>query len=181
MTDKLHALLDGGFIERYHTRGQRMLTRQSVAEHSWRMAAIARYVWPDCSAALLWAILFHDVSERVTGDLPAPVKRANAVAAAAIHEISEAEEERLDIRFELLAEERRLLAWVDRYEGALHCCDELEMGNRMVLLTMRRYMEYATRPEYSLRDPERLARQGALMQELTDRIEPLVNYLGEPE
>lgn len=174
MNEKLHALLDGGFIERYHTKGQRMLTRQSVSDHSWRMAAIIRYVWPDCRVVLVWATLFHDVSERVTGDMPSPIKTANPIVQAALNKISTEEEVRLGIRFDLNDEERRLLAWVDRFEGAVHCADELEMGNRKVIGTLRRYLEMSNRANYRMLDHNRALVQIELVRSLTEKVNLLI-------
>lgn len=173
VVDKLAALLDGGFIERYHIKGQRMLLRQSVADHSWRMQAIvfsvlgARYL----TSSLLLAVAFHDVSERVTGDVPANVKRHNPDIQRAVHEVSDAEENRLGIRFDLTPEEVRLLAWADRFEGALHCMDEYEMGNRKIVGTLMRYWEYCSKPEYKLADTESEKNRRMLMTELNQRIE----------
>lgn len=60
--------------------------QQSVAEHSFNVAAIARCIvlrkcdWdhdhePDLGVVLEWALL-HDASECVTGDIPAPIRNA---------------------------------------------------------------------------------------------------------
>jgi len=173
--DEVESLFDGGWIERYHLKGQRMLTRQSVAEHSWRMAAIIyAIVGTMAREALIWATLFHDVSERVTGDMPANVKRANPAIADALHEISLTEEVRLHIRFDLSEQEQRLLGWVDRFEGALHCADELEMGNRKIAATMLRYQQYYMDEKYKLQDKENEAKRQKLMEHLNQRIKELL-------
>lgn len=172
--DEMEALFDGGWIERYHIKGQRMLTRQSVAEHSWRIAAIIYVVNRMAREALIWAALFHDVSERVTGDMPANVKRANPEIARALNEISTAEEVRLHIRFELAPEEIRLLTWADRFEGALHCLDELEMGNRKIVATLRRYVEYCSNSDFKLEDKQNEARRQQLMENLNQRMKELL-------
>lgn len=174
MNENLHALLDGGFIERYHTKGQRMLTRQSVSDHSWRMAAIVRHVWPDCRVELVWAVLFHDVSERVTGDMPSPIKTANPAVQAALNKLSTDEEVRLGIRFTLDDEERRMLAWVDRFEGAVHCADELEMGNRKVIGTLRRYLDMSSQTRFRLLNHNRALVQLELVRTLTEKVDSLI-------
>lgn len=176
MNSQLHDILDGGFIARYHVKGTQMLVPQNVAEHSWRMAAILRHLWPECSTVLLWATLFHDVSERVTGDMPSNVKRHNPALSAALHEVSEAEETRLNIRFGLTEEEQKVLAWIDRFEGALHCFDELEMGNRKVIRTLLRYMEYAADPKYVLSNEWRENLRGRLTRALELKVQGLINH-----
>lgn len=179
----LEALFDGGFIERYHIKGQRMITRQSVADHSWRMAAIVFAVYNRApgdvclSARLLLATLFHDVSERVTGDIPANVKRHNPAIQRAVNEVSTAEEQRLGIRFDLNDDQQTLLSWADRYEGALHCYDEYEMGNRKIVQTFLRYYNYCSDPKFKLADAALEANRRELMQYLTN----LVNRMHEHE
>lgn len=172
---QLEAILDGGFIERYHVRGRRMIKPQNVAEHSWRMAAVLFYLCPTARADLVWATLFHDVSERVTGDLPSPVKNANPDVKAEFNRISTAEERRLGIRFDLGDEEAKLLRWIDRFEGALHCLDELEMGNRKALRTLMRYMEYCRGPEHVLQVDECEEKRVFLFNQLTEKVNV---YLG---
>ena len=132
------ALFEGGAITRYHTK--QVLRPQTVQSHSWRMAAILQVVWPDASADMIRATLFHDVSERVTGDMPSPVKWNNPVLKKELNRITNQEEERLNIRFDLTAEEQQLLKWLDSLEGALYCLDEVQMGNRKLRSTFQRYV-----------------------------------------
>lgn len=174
--DQLSDILDGGVIQRYHLKGKRMLTEQNVAEHSWRMAAVLFYLWPDTRAALLWALLFHDVSERVTGDVPANIKRVSPAIAEAVNHVSTAEEVRLGIRFALFPEEAKMLSWIDRYEGALHCCDELEMGNRKIIPTLLRYLHYAGDTQYVLLNPEREVLRLDLHEALSQKASALINH-----
>lgn len=174
--DQLEALLDGGFIERYHVRGRRMIVPQNVAEHSWRMAAVLFHINPVARAVMVWATLFHDVSERVTGDLPSPVKNANAEIRKEFNRVSTAEEQRLGIRFDLTEEEKKLLNWLDRFEGALHCLDEVEMGNRKAIRTLLRYFDYCTGAQHVLQNEGMEHRRFALFVQLTEKVN---NYLGE--
>lgn len=71
-TDPLDVILAGGHVARFHTAPG--LRKQSVAEHSWRVAAIAHYLWPNHPQIIIAAI-FHDAAEVVTGDFAAPIKR----------------------------------------------------------------------------------------------------------
>lgn len=45
-----------------------------VGLHSFNMLAMLRLLHPDPPIRLVWAILEHDVPERLTGDIPAPTK-----------------------------------------------------------------------------------------------------------
>src|SRR5690606_25898812 len=47
---------------------------QSVGEHTWQVLRIILAVHPSASRELLVHAMFHDVGERVTGDVPYPVK-----------------------------------------------------------------------------------------------------------
>ena len=167
----LNALLDGGWIERYHVKGQRMLTRQSVAEHSWRMAAAIFAVASQLRADVVLAALFHDVSERVTGHIPSNVKKLNPDIQQAVHEVSTAEEVRLGIRFNLTDEEKKLVAWADAYEGTLHCLDEYELGNRKIVPTLERYHSYSRDSKFKLADKASEERRLELMYELNFKTE----------
>lgn len=57
------------------------LRAQSVAEHSYQVAMIARRLClgygldSDQTARVVWAALVHDLSEVLTGDVPTPTKR----------------------------------------------------------------------------------------------------------
>lgn len=169
-------LLDGGWIDRYHVRGQRMLVRQSVAEHSWRVAMIVYCIEPEPRPQLIMAALCHDISERVTGDIPANVKRANPEIERVIREVSTNEEVRLGIRFDLLPNEMRLLSWADRFEGALHCWNEVQMGNTLAVPTLSRYLQYASDRKYVLESKMLENRRRGMFNELNDRVQ---QYLGD--
>jgi 5'-deoxynucleotidase YfbR-like HD superfamily hydrolase len=133
----MYDLLEGGGVHRYHMK--QTLKDQQVATHSWRMAAILQSLWPDCRKELVMAALFHDVSERVTGDVASPVKWANPALRMELNRVTMAEEERLGIRYQLDAEERNILTWLDRFEGCLYALDEIQMGNRKLHNTFVRY------------------------------------------
>jgi hypothetical protein len=70
----MHALYEGGQVERYHTRVH--LGSYTVASHSWGVAVfILAFCDHDPSPSLLRAALLHDVHERWTGDGPSPARR----------------------------------------------------------------------------------------------------------
>jgi hypothetical protein len=62
-----------GKVTRYHTWER--IRDQSVGEHTWQLLRIILAVHPHASPELLRWTMFHDVGERVTGDVPFPVKR----------------------------------------------------------------------------------------------------------
>lgn len=134
-------LLEGGGIYRYHTKN--CIDRQTVQSHSWRMAAMLHTLWPACRQTLLWAVLMHDVSERITGDIPYTVKSNNPGLRMELKRITYEEEVRLGVRYDLMKEEQQVLAFLDLYEGAMYCLDEIEMGNRKLQATFGRYITLA--------------------------------------
>lgn len=76
--DKVRLAREGSAVERCHTREHRQ--RYSVGHHSLDLVTLITLCWKaDHSgelprAQLLVAAAFHDVPERVTGDVPQPVK-----------------------------------------------------------------------------------------------------------
>lgn len=86
-TDKLAIKLMAGSVRRYHTKGRQY--DQNVAEHTWRGLIIMLHLWPDVDRTLITAFLYHDVSEVMYGDIPAPAKRFFSV----IQREQEADEE----------------------------------------------------------------------------------------
>lgn len=67
--ENLTNLLKSGEVLRYHTTPR--VPAQTVAQHSWGVALIYRYLTGDES---LYDALLHDSAELFVGDIPAPVK-----------------------------------------------------------------------------------------------------------
>jgi HD domain len=75
----LTALLASGSVKRFHaTPG---IPAQTVAEHSWRVALLARHLWGEPTAREWLLYLTHDCGEAWTGDVPAPFKWDYPIAA----------------------------------------------------------------------------------------------------
>jgi 5'-deoxynucleotidase YfbR-like HD superfamily hydrolase len=66
-------ILDSGIVKRYHTCDT--IKEQNTASHQWGVAMICHALKPDCSKDMLIYALMHDAAEKVTGDIPAIVKR----------------------------------------------------------------------------------------------------------
>lgn len=132
-TDRLALLLRGGGVRRYHAHPG--IAPQSVAEHSWRVAVLCAYLWPD-RPQLVTAALYHDVAEGLFGDLPAPAKRALPPAAAdALAEIETEYERYLGIERHagsLCVEDYRRLKIADYTELCLHVYEKNTEDERLV-------------------------------------------------
>lgn len=78
--NRLELVLRGGAVVRYHAEPN--LRKQTVSDHTWRMMVILHHLWPEADKLLLLAALYHDATEGVTGDVPAPIKRMEEVNGA---------------------------------------------------------------------------------------------------
>jgi hypothetical protein len=125
---RLALLREGGNIRRYHAfptpRGQ------TVADHSWHVAALLDAVMGDLlTLPLLRAAILHDVSEVATGDLPHGAKRREAKLKMAAREVTDAFELQHDLRVPLTQVEKEALAWADLAEAVLWMIEDGLMGN----------------------------------------------------
>lgn len=125
--DKLMLTRDGGAVARYHTM---RIRPQSVAEHSYGVVQLIRYIRPTATHNLIVAALNHDVYEYITGDSPATAKWEHPELAAAL----EAVESRINYNIGLMPllyeSESTLLSWADIAELALYAVEERKQGNR---------------------------------------------------
>lgn len=64
-----------GNVQRYHTWPHHR--PQCVANHSWNVARLLLAWQPDVPRHMLIHALMHDIGERMTGDLPYPIKKDN--------------------------------------------------------------------------------------------------------
>lgn len=112
---------------RYHT--QRTLRSQTVGQHSFNMLMLIDLIAPDSRKEVLQAVLFHDLPEKFTGDMPAPIKRASPALKVLMDQL-ETDLAPLYREFDLTPEEHALVKWVDLMELAMFGLEELSMGNR---------------------------------------------------
>ncbi len=69
-----------GQVTRYHTWPR--IREQSTGEHTWQVIRILLALWPDAPRHVLTYVVFHDVEEVATGDVPYPLKKENPRLAA---------------------------------------------------------------------------------------------------
>lgn len=137
-----------GKVTRFHTWER--LRDQSVGEHSWQVMRILLAIWPEVPRTILVHTMYHDVGERVTGDMPYPVKAERPI----LKNIMDRMEEDALLQMEpwgvrptgsLSPLERaafKLAEFIEMWEYAL---DELSLGNRNCALIARRCREQAVR------------------------------------
>lgn len=135
LADKIASYMASGAVRRYHTIT--MIGEQTDAEHSARALTLLLllYPHPGPSLALVKAMLWHDNAERVVGDVPAPVLRANTdyrelyVRLENVFFASEQSEVYDALKFLDVSDVSWLRA-MDRLELFIHCLEQQWLGNR---------------------------------------------------
>ncbi len=129
-------------VKRYHTWP--MHQTQSVGEHSAQIWRILKAIWPGVPHHVLEHAMTHDVGERITGDLPYPVKahepKLRHILNHMEHQAHEAmsKEWSLPLPITLPPDEEaifKLAEYIEMWECAL---DDITMGNREAALIAQR-------------------------------------------
>lgn len=147
--DNLDFIQQGGWVRRYH--GVPIINQQTNAEHMFGVAHLVAIMALDAepqegeglTVPLLMAALASDLPEWVTGDMPAPSKRAfpdinydgRRMSFRQAWNMRDEELLRthgLDWEAELLPKQIRWLKLADAMEGCLFCIKERKQGNKYI-------------------------------------------------
>jgi 5'-deoxynucleotidase YfbR-like HD superfamily hydrolase len=143
MTGKIEAIqfaFEGGLVHRYHTIFR--IREESVGLHSHGVAAIISILHADCSANLLKACIFHDLEEKVTGDMPADAKRKMQLRNI-FKEYGKDVIKNAGIDMPPLTEwEEIRLKYADYIQGCLSCIYEMKAGNTHVSVPLKNFISY---------------------------------------
>lgn len=120
-------------VTRYHTK--RTLRQQSLGHHSFNMLTMLLVVAPACRKEVIEAVMYHDLPELHTGDVPAPIKRMHPTLGPLLTSI-ESELYPLFRDIDLTADEVAMVKWLDTMELVLWCLEEKAMGNQYVVHTI---------------------------------------------
>jgi len=90
----------------------------TVGAHGARMAVMAKRIWPDASAALIWACIVHDLGEAVAGDAPMSAK-SDPTLKAALDRIEAQAMDDMGLDMPLSAQDRDRLKYLDRLDAYL--------------------------------------------------------------
>ena len=145
-----------GQVRRYHTWPT--IKNQSIAEHTWQMIRIYLCVCKKPDPNIMYHIMFHDIGEHYTGDIPYPVKSENK-------ELKE-RMDMLETRSMLLQlnywgsfhqcyisdEDRALCKMIELVEMAEFGLDEMVLGNSHGFVIANRCL-YAV---FNMRPPDKL-------------------------
>lgn len=122
----LALLRDAAAVQRFHTN--RKLRQQNLAEHSFGVMQLIRYIWPEARREVYLAAMHHDLPEFITGDIPAPIKRRMPTLAVALEQ-AERGAAPLYQDFGLTPTEEAVLKWCDTMELVLWCLEEIQLGS----------------------------------------------------
>ena len=130
MRDNSANIRNAGDVLRYHTR--KVLHRQDVANHSWNVARIYVDMFGIPRAEVLVYIMYHDVPEVITGDVPFQIKRIMPELKA---ELATAESYAIGKlgynEMMLTPEELRNVKIADLMEMREYAMSEIDHGNSM--------------------------------------------------
>jgi 5'-deoxynucleotidase YfbR-like HD superfamily hydrolase len=124
----MRQIRQGGHVRRWHTTPP--LQDQSVAEHSWGVAAICNYLWPKCKKELIMAALYHDVAESLVGDNPAPIKWKFPVLKRELDKVENKILREMGVEIILDPQDIIRLKIADMMELLWFCIEEERRGNR---------------------------------------------------
>lgn len=127
MRSSTESVLWAGSIVRYHNRPTAQ--RQTVGEHTWRVLVIYTELFGMPRAEVYKYIIYHDVPEIVTGDIPFLPKRRYPTLK---HDLTAIENEVLrDLSIELpklLEEEKKQIKVADLLEMLFWAVDDVRIG-----------------------------------------------------
>lgn len=136
--EKVKFLREAADVQRLHVI--RTIGEYSNGHHSFNMLAMLRLLWPDAPIELIWAVLEHDVPERIIGDTPSPALHHVYMNSAENRSTKEIEVllEVFDRCYimELPDELLRWLKGLDLLELYLYAKDQVALGNRNLLAMM---------------------------------------------
>jgi len=127
---KIKVLREAGQVMRGHAK--QLHREYSVGIHTYNMLGLLEVLHPDPSLRLYRAILWHDVPERFTGDIPTPVKKLVPEIKEGLKTLEQKMLKELGGEVPLSGDEGCWLKAIDMLELWLWCREEMAMGNKAV-------------------------------------------------
>lgn len=116
-------------VRRFHT--VQVIGDQNLGHHSHRVCLILRYLLGgEVPSHLMWAALFHDLAESVTGDIPAQAKWGSYALNCAVIDLEVNWNTNHNSCIVLTNEEELILSIADKLELVLFCTEQMMLGNR---------------------------------------------------
>lgn len=142
LTERILAFREGGHTIRAHT--MQYTGPYNVAIHSYNAATMLLLLNPNASTNLIKAVLWHDVPERWTGDVPAPAKWKSPLLKATLDVLETKILDKLGVGtvfLELTPDEQYWLLGVDLLELYVWSQEQLQMGNPTMGELSRRVLQ----------------------------------------
>lgn len=156
---KIKLMREAASVRRCHTAF--VIGEYNIGYHTFNMLAMLRYLYPDCRQELIWAIIEHDIPERLTGDIPAPAKwhglldnsnYADFEARFTVWLFGD------DYSAALTDNEKGWLKGLDLLELYLWCLDQISLGNvNAAVMKRRAYEHMAKQPNIPVQIREQFA------------------------
>ena len=130
---RLHERLRAGHVVRYHTRPE-LSEGQNVAAHTWRAMVILQTLFPDVSKNCMIHLMYHDVAEAETGDMPATTKWKYPQLNKLMEQIENDHEDKIGVGsriYKVTVLEKSLCDIADKLELILHCYRLMQTGNSL--------------------------------------------------
>jgi len=127
---RLRAQIEGGMVKRCHTVDYHGTYTNS--QHTFNMLLIYNALHPNPQEETMQAIMYHDLAERYTGDLPAPSLIEFPDLRDSIKKVEAHCRAVMGADFEISEEEANWLYCIDKIEHWMWAKRQLLMGNQLV-------------------------------------------------
>lgn len=144
--DAIKLAREGAAVRRVHTIPH--IGEYVVGHHSFNMLAMLRILYPEASSSLIWAILEHDIPERLIGDIPSPAKWFGIVDRDRLIEVERTINTEIfgsSAEYNLNPKEIKWLNSLDLFELWLWCKDQIAMGNQNLVSMHDRILNFVNR------------------------------------
>lgn len=148
LTVLVQRLREASRVERSHTMPHH--GSYTVGQHSFDMLTLLIALYPDCRKELMLAVMFHDLTERWTGDIPHPAKHSDGEFGKRIAQIEARLTKKLGWDVQLTDLERHWLKGLDCVEYLLWAKEQIAMGNQNATTALAKtavWLKYNRIPE----------------------------------
>jgi len=151
--EKLDFILRGGTVERFHTRP--LIHKQNNAEHQYGVVSIAALLDPDIDKNSLLHMLWHDIHEGQTGDIPYYSKLRWPGLKQTLNQAEAELNQQFDVLPKMASKiDSITLKIAEYFDVLIFTCKETYLGNKEFKVTIRECVELIEKlshqyPEYN--------------------------------
>ncbi len=127
--ERLRAQREGGQVTRCHTTPHHR--HYDNAQHSFNMLLLLFELHPNPSMQMVRAVMYHDLAERYTGDLPSTVRHYRPEVKEEMVMLAKLIDDQMGTSYHwyLTNDDEIWLKALDDLEFYLWCCDQSALGN----------------------------------------------------